>query len=297
MNGERALRILICSNGSEGSDRLVRTAALIAGPGAAETTLLGIRERRLDEDALHEVLLAQQRVLENSGAKVELVSAPGEPVEEIVHRAEEGAWDLVAIGASRTYRIVKAVRRPVLVVLGEAERVKRILLSVGDTRRIGTSVEIAGRIARAAAAHITLVHIVAQPPAMHAGLRRRQSDTASILKSDPVLAHRLREAQGALARLRVESEIRVGHGFVIDEVLAERRRGEHDLLVVGSVPAGAGFRSYFLGDMTREILDGADCPVLVVRTGEPITRRLWRLGGRVTAPLRDAVKPDRNTGR
>jgi K+-sensing histidine kinase KdpD len=80
MNGERALRILICSNGSEGSDRVVRTAGLIAGPGAAETTLLGIRERRRDENALHEVLLAQQRVLEISGAKVELVSAPGEPI-------------------------------------------------------------------------------------------------------------------------------------------------------------------------------------------------------------------------
>ncbi|HUP00757.1 MAG TPA: universal stress protein [Gemmatimonadota bacterium] len=283
MNHRRPLKVLVCSDGSERGAGVVRTAALITVPGAADTTLLGIREGRGEPDTIMDALQEQRRLLEREDAPVELIVAAGEPVAEIVRRTEETDYDLVVIGAfrrgrrvtdpltARTYRIAKAIRPPVLVAIGERGRLAEILLSIGIggafTSKGGSALEITGRVARAAGARVTIFHVVAEPPAMHAGLRRRQSNTETILRSDPTLARGLEERQAQLRELGVRSRIRVRHGFVADEILAERQREDYDLVIVGSPPAAGSIRSFLLGGVTREVLDLADCPIMVVRTG------------------------------
>ena len=313
MKTARALKVLVCSDGSERGEKVVRTAALITVPGAAVTTLLGIREGREEPDAFRDALLSQQRILEEGGATVELAIADGEPVAEIVRRTDETVYDLVVIGAlrkgrrmtdpltTRTYRIVKAIVPPVLIAIGDRPRLEEILLAIGgghfpevaDGAR-GSAVEITARVARATGARVTVFHVVAEPPAMHAGLRRRQSDTASILRSDPGLARMLGERRRRLEELGVESRLRVRHGFVADEILEERRSEGYDLVVVGSALAAGPIRSYLLGGVTREVLDRADCPVLVVRTQIPESRLLTlarRLGRRFASALRAGRQP------
>ena len=64
---------------------------------------------------------------------------------------------------------------------------------------------------------------------------------------------------------------------MISEVFKEIRRGDYDLVVTGSSPEGGNLRSYIMGNITREIVNRAECPVLVVRGGEGpggITRSL-----------------------
>jgi len=75
----------------------------------------------------------------------------------------------------------------------------------------------------------------------------------------------------------VSAEVRLRHGLVISEVFKEIRRGDYDLVVTGSSPEGGNLRSYIMGNITREIVNRAECPVLVVRGGEEpagITRSL-----------------------
>jgi nucleotide-binding universal stress UspA family protein len=70
--------------------------------------------------------------------------------------------------------------------------------------------------------------------------------------------------------------VRVRHGIVIEQVFAEAREGDHDLIVSGSSQARGALRHYIMGDLTRMILNHADCPVLVARTGATIGRGgLW----------------------
>jgi nucleotide-binding universal stress UspA family protein len=67
----------------------------------------------------------------------------------------------------------------------------------------------------------------------------------------------------------VLTEVRVRHGLVLYQVLAETRMGDYDLIVTGSSQARGVIRHYIMGDLTRSILNHANCPVLVVRAGQP----------------------------
>ena len=66
----------------------------------------------------------------------------------------------------------------------------------------------------------------------------------------------------------VDSEVRLRHGLVISEVFKEIRRADYDLVVTGSSPVGGTLRTYIMGNITREIVNRAECPVLVVRGGD-----------------------------
>ena len=63
-------------------------------------------------------------------------------------------------------------------------------------------------------------------------------------------------------------EVRVRHGIALDQIFAEVHEGEHNLIVTGTSQATGTFRHYIMGDLTRGILNRADCPVLVARAGK-----------------------------
>ena len=59
-------------------------------------------------------------------------------------------------------------------------------------------------------------------------------------------------------------------------MLRELQHTEYDLIVSGSSPAHDRLRLYIMGNLTREIVNRADLPVLVVRGG---TKSDHGLGG------------------
>jgi nucleotide-binding universal stress UspA family protein len=57
---------------------------------------------------------------------------------------------------------------------------------------------------------------------------------------------------------------KVRHGLVVEEVLAEARMGDYDLVIIGA-HRGTGWRRILLDDIAHQIVVGLDRPVLVVR--------------------------------
>lgn len=277
------MKILICSDGSSQAENAIRFGGLIAEAGRSEATIFGITEKAEDEDRVFESLRRGQQLLKERNVRAELITKAGEPIEEIVKRTEETAYDLVVIGASRkgtrgpflmsakAYKIIKAVSPPVLVVIGVKTSLKRVLICSGGEKYIDKAVEFAGEIARATHASITLFHVVNQPPEVFSDLIRMEEDINLLLHSNTGLGQNLRREKEVLDRLGVESEVRLRHGLVISEVFKEIRRGDYDLVVTGSSPTGSTLRSYIMGNITREIVNRAECPVLVVRSeDEPV---------------------------
>ncbi|MFL6215350.1 MAG: universal stress protein [Blastocatellia bacterium] len=271
------MKILICSDASEQASNAVRFAATIAAGCRAETTILGITEKAGHEDAIFEALKNAQQLLREKQVNAEIIIKEGEPIEEIVKRTEETAYDLVVIGAARkgtrgpflmsakAYKIIKAVAPPVLVVIGDRVRLKRILVCSGGEKYIDRAVEFTGALARATEATVMLFHVMAEPPPVYSDLIRMEEDVNLLLHSNSALGDNLRCEQEALSRQGVRSEVRLRHGLVIGEVFKEVRRGDYDLIVTGSSPESGSLRTYIMGNITREIVNRAECPVLVVR--------------------------------
>ena len=273
------MKILFCSDGSSQAENAVRFGALIAAACQAETSILGIVEKAGQEDTVLRALRRAQEILKEYHLNAELITKAGLPVPEIIKRTQEGHYDLVVIGAARkgnrgpmcmsarAYKIIESVEPPVLVVIGERTALRRILLCTGGTEQADPTVQFAGEIARRVNASVDLLHVLAEPPAVYANMVKSEDDVSQVLQSNSKLGRSLRHQKELLEKMGVPCEVHLQHGLVLDELLEELQRTEYDLVMSGSSPAHDRLRTYIMGNITREIVNRADLPVLVVRGG------------------------------
>jgi nucleotide-binding universal stress UspA family protein len=194
--------------------------------------------------------------------------------------------------SARAYKIIESVEPPVLVVIGERTALRRILLCTGGTKQADATVNFAGEIARRANASITLLHVLAEPPAMYANLIKSEENVDQLLQSDSKLGRNLRHQKELLEKIGVPCEVHLQHGLVLDELLQELQNAEYDLVMSGSSPVHDRLRTYIMGNLTREIVNRAELPVLVVRSG---TKSDHRLGGLINHLLHRPSGPSPKT--
>jgi nucleotide-binding universal stress UspA family protein len=274
------MRILICSDGMPSADTATRIGGLLAGACRAETTLLGVVEEPRDEQALRKALEAQAQSLRAGGVTPEVVVRQGEPIRKILEQTRATAYDLVVVStrhtgrsglrwsSEKTYEVIKAISPPVLVAMGDCRRLKRFLVCTGGKEFIEEAVALTGKLAAAVGASVTLLHVMAEPPAIYVDLVRLEENLDRLLESKSELGLNLRKQKSVLENLGVPAEVHIRHGVVLDQVFAEIREGDYDLIVIGSSPAQGMLRHYIMGDLTRTILNHLNCPVLVARAGK-----------------------------
>src|SRR4029450_13540346 len=171
------MKILICSDGTPAADSAVELGGLLAGPLKAETTLFGIAEKPQDESPLREALEKQAQPIRSQNVALEIVVRAGEPNRQILGQTSKTNYDLVVIGArwtgptghywrsKKTYEVIKATQPPVLVAIGECKQLKRFLVCTGGTEFIEQAVQLTGKLVAAVGASVTLLHVMAEPPA------------------------------------------------------------------------------------------------------------------------------------
>ena len=283
------MKILICSDGTSSAQTAIHLGGLLGRPLKAKTVLLGIAETSSDEHSLREALQKQAESLHTWGISPDIIVQSGEPVRQIVEQTSKNNYDLVVIGArwtgatghywrsEKTYEVIKSIQPPVLVAIGESKQLKRFLVCTGGKEFIEQAVQFTGTLAAAVNASVTLLHVMAEPPALYADLVRLEENVDQLLASKSELGTNLRRQKRELERLGVSAEVRLRHGIVIDQVFEEVRAGDYDLIVTGTSQARGLLRHYIMGDLTRSILNHANCPVLVARAGPPKAgRTLWK---------------------
>ena len=102
---------------------------------------------------------------------------------------------------------------------------------------------------------------------MYADLVRMEEDLSRLLETKSELGLNLSRQKADLESLGVAVDVRVRHGLVVPQVFEEVREGNYDMIVTGTSQARGIVRHYIMGDLTRSILNRADCPVLVARSG------------------------------
>src|SRR5438094_207680 len=283
------MKILICSDGMPAADSATKLGASLAGPLRADITLLGIAESAKDETALREALEKQAEWLRQKNVSPQIAIGAGDPVRQIVDQTTKAKYDLVIIGArktgstglhwrsEKTYEVIKSIAPPVLVAMGEWAQLKQFLVCTGGKEFIEDAVQLTGKLASAVGAAVTLLHVMAEPPAIYADLVRLEEDIDRLLESNSELGINLRAQKQDLEKMGAPTEVHIRHGIVVDQVFAEARQNNFDLIVTGSSQARGMLRHYIMGDLTLRILNHANCPVLVARAGAvPGPRSLWR---------------------
>jgi nucleotide-binding universal stress UspA family protein len=292
------MKILICSDGMPPADSAIRLGASVARATSAETTLLGIAEKSGDEIPLREAVSAEAEYMRGQGVVPTLVLQSGEPVRQILEQTSKENYDLVIIGSRRTttsgpywrtektYEVIKLIPSPVLVAIGDRSQLARLLVCTGGKEYIDDAVKLTGKLAAALGASITLLHVMAEPPALYADLVALEEDVDLLLESGSELGRNLTNERKQLEALGVPVTVRVRHGNLVDQVFAEASQGNHDMIVTGSSRARGAFTHYIMGDVTRQILNRADFPVLVARSTNMRSTSFWGRLRNVFAPAR-----------
>lgn len=278
------MHFLICSDGSAQAERAMRVGALLAAGCEAEVTLLGIIETPGKPDQILESLKRGQALLADKKIQAEMATKAGDPIAEIVRRTEQVHYDLVVIGAvrkeargpfwmsSKSYKIIKEIKPPVLSVAGKSGAIKRIILCSGGKSYIDNAVSLTGRLARGIGATVTLLHVMPDLPAIYSSLPLMAVTSDALLSSGSELGVNLRSEKQALEAQGVTTNVVLRHGPVLEEILREIHTGTYDLVVTGSA-LSRNLRSYVLGDVSREIVNRTTCAVLVVRSQIPVPGR------------------------
>ncbi len=142
--------------------------------------------------------------------------------------------------------------------------VRHILLAIGALSYSQRAVEMAGLIAQAYGAQVTLLHTVY--PNQHApDALAEPTNMRDFLTSDTLFAQNFRQAIAFLEDRGVAVVPRLRRGSPLHQILAETRSTPYDLTVIGS-HYSAGNLAHLLGGISQSIVRQAGIPVLVARS-------------------------------
>ncbi len=271
------MKMLVCTIGSKRHGATLRFAAEMAMALGADSTLLGVVDKKRKVEELGRTLDKHAQRLAERGLPVQVRVEAGDAEDLVMEEMETTVYDLVALGAlggkrsRRTFlhsvamRIVERARSSVLLVKGDRPGVSRVLVCSSGAELGHLAVWAGAAVACGAKAQATVLHVVNAMPTMYAGLEQMEETLGELLESETEMARELKWAAQVVKAECEISELKLRRGIVVDEILEEGREGDYDLIVVGSSRAAGGIVRALMGDVTREVISRAQRPVLVVR--------------------------------
>lgn len=270
------MKMLVCTIGSGARAATLRFAGLVALALRADTTFLGVVGKARVEKLWQDLHTASQELI-GHGLHSEFRVDVGQAERLVLDELDATPYDMVAVGAlggvrarsapfsSVGMRIVEKAQSSVLIVKGARPSLKRVLICASGTEHGYLSVRAGSALACGAQAEATLLHVVDPLPAMYAGLERMEETLVELLQSATDVSKGLKWATEMVKHECEISELKLRRGYVADEILREGEVGDFDLIVMGSSRSARGLVRALMGDLTREVVQRSERPVLVVR--------------------------------
>jgi len=279
-----ALEFLITTNGFKGTWSAIEYGAWLAEAMQMKVTLLGVTERLNpaaidDHSPLEDVFERAVGLFKQKGVEYSLEVQHGEAEHAIAEKANSGDFITVVspLGRPQLRRwltgrsirhFMETIKRPILYVPELRLPLKKILISIGGLGYEVAAENLAFQVAKAVQAEVTIMHVI--PPTdldydypSSRDVREHKNDLA---ETDTLPGRGLRTALEIAQEAGLKANVTARQGNIVDEILAEVREGNYDMVCMGS-PYGAsgGLRQYYSPNVTAEIAESVHCPVLTAR--------------------------------
>jgi nucleotide-binding universal stress UspA family protein len=203
----------------------------------------------------------------------------GNTVAEIVKETEEHRYDLLVIGlnteqtllqrwrGSTTMQVVEKVACSVAIAKGEIRPLQHILLcdSGGQSSSLVSHFITTLGSLLSQELTVTVLHVMSQisaAPYVRGDHLRAAAD--QLIREHSPEGAMLEQDIKLLENTPARCIPKVRHGFVVDEILAEARSGNYDLVAIGAHQR-EGWTSFLTDNLARQITTQIDRPVLLVR--------------------------------
>jgi nucleotide-binding universal stress UspA family protein len=273
---ENNFSILLCTNGHQSTRPALEYGVWLAEILNKPVTLLGLNENQEFKSLLDELLeKAAARLRAQKIPFTQMIEA-GPGADTIVRVAKSGhyltvvgplgrpVWQRVVQGRSFR-RLLAKIKSPILYVPQCCLSLEHILVCTGGLGYALSLERLSLMVARAAGSRITLLHVIEPINLDYPTAMEIQHHPDNILESDTPQARNLRQALTEIHSAGLTAELKIRHGSVVHEILAEIHSGEYDLVGLGSPYSAKSLRHLYTSNVTAEVAETIHVPVLSVR--------------------------------
>ena len=273
--------LLIATNGFTGTWPSIEYGTWLAATLETKITLLGVTENLNpaaidDHHPLEDVFARAVELFQKNGVAYSLEVQNGNAEDIIPSRARHGDYIVVLgpLGRPQFRRILtgrsirhllEEIEQPILYVPESKLPLKKILICIGGLGYEVNAEHIAMQMAIKSRAEITLLHIVPPIDLNYPTAKTVRSNWKNLADTDTPVGRSLRQALDVARNDGLTANITARQGNVVEEILAELKEGNYDLLCMGSMYSSNALRQRYAPNVTAEIADGTTCPVLSAR--------------------------------
>ena len=277
---------LIVTNGFKGTWSAIEYGAALAQSMRMKTTLLGVTEELNpaaidDHHPLEDIFAQAVELFQKLNVEYALDIRNGLAERIIPEIANKGNFITVVspLGRPQLKRwltgrsirlLMEQISNPILYVPQACLPVKKLLVTVGGLGYGEAAENIAVQIARANDAEVTLLYVVPPTELDYPSTRGVQEHVDNLAETDTLPGRSLRKALEIAQGAGLNAKAKARQGNIVEEILAEIKVENYDLVCMGSAYSANTLRQYYAPNVTAEVADSASCPVLTAR----FTRRV-----------------------
>jgi nucleotide-binding universal stress UspA family protein len=275
------IQLLIATNGFSGTWPSIEYGAWLAREIEAEVCLLGITEHPRaapidDRHPLDEIFGRAVKLFEEKGVQYALEVENGDAEKLIPRKANAGEF-LTLLGplgrptlrrwlVGRSIRhLMEEIRGPILYVPKSRLPLRKLLICVGGLGYEVAAENLAIRVAARSRASLTLLHVIPPMELDYEVTRDMRKHRGDLAETDTLPGRALRQGLDRAREASLEARMKVREGNVIEEIVAEYKDGDYDLICMGSAYSSHALRHLYTANISAEVADAVDCPLLVAR--------------------------------
>ena len=273
--------LLIATNGFTGTWPSIEYGIWLASNINAKITLLGVNEKLNpaaidDHNPLEDVFERAIELFKKNQVEYDLLVENGNAEDVIPQKARQGDY-IVVLGplgrpqirrllTGRSIRhLMEEIEQPILYVPESKLPLKKILICIGGLGYEVTAEHIAMQMAMKSRAEVTLLHIVPPMDLDYPTARIVRENWKNLTETDTPIGRILREALSVAKDDGLTASVKARQGNVVEEILSEIKEGGYDLLCMGSPYSTNALRQLYAPNVTAEIAESGNCPVLSAR--------------------------------
>jgi nucleotide-binding universal stress UspA family protein len=273
--------LLITTNGFEGTRPSIEYGTWLAATLEKNITLLGVTENLNpaaidDHHPLEDVFARAVELFQKNGVAYDLKVQNGNAEDIIPRIANQGDYIVILgpLGRPQIRRMLTGrsirhlmgeIEQPILYVPESKLPLNKILICMGGLGYEVTAEHIAMQMAIKSRAEITLLHIIPPIDMNYPTAKTVSANWQNLADTDTPIGQCLRQALESAKNNGLTANVKARQGNVVEEILAEVKERNYDLLCMGSMYSSNALRQLYAPNVTAEIADGAHCPVLTAR--------------------------------
>jgi nucleotide-binding universal stress UspA family protein len=167
------------------------------------------------------------------------------------------------------HQLMADISGPILYVPSACVPPHHIIICLGGLGYGVTAENLGLEIASRVKVPVTLLHVVPPIDLDYPESRTVRDNLDHLIDTNTLLGRTLRQALDEANKTIRKTDLKIRQGHVVEEILAEVKSRDYDLVCMGSQYSGHGLRQFYAPNITAEVADAIGCPVLTVRFHPP----------------------------